>query len=55
MLVGFLTLIKHDSILFSVSKGNDSDALALIDKIYSKKEDREKILRVLKTEVKPSE
>lgn len=51
MLVGFYTLIKTEPIIHSIRTGDDVSALALIDKVYDRSEDRDQILRVLKTEI----
>ena len=34
MLILFIVYIKEDSIMFNLSKGDDSNALKLIEKIY---------------------
>jgi len=44
----FACCFREDSITFSISQGKDDEALALIKKVYSEKEDPEEILKVLK-------
>jgi iron-sulfur cluster repair protein YtfE (RIC family) len=43
-----MTCFKEDSITYSISKGNDSDALSLIKKVYAIHEDADEILTCLK-------
>jgi len=44
----FTCCFREDSITFSISQGKDDEALALIKKVYSSKEDPEEILKSLK-------
>jgi hypothetical protein len=40
----FLTCYPEDSITYSISTGNDKDALSLIKRVYAEDEDPEEIL-----------
>lgn len=44
----FMCCFPEDSITFSISNGRDEEALSLIKKVYSPKEDPEEILKSLK-------
>ena len=44
----FAAQFPEDSIAFNIEKGNDSQALSMIEKIYSSKENAKKILSELK-------
>lgn len=48
----FYLFIKYDSIMFSLSKGDDEGALALVDKIYHRSCDRQEIVKELKKQCK---
>ena len=51
MLLGYFCYIKSDSILHSIRKGDDEQALALIEKVYDSSENPHDILAKLKTEI----
>jgi hypothetical protein len=44
----FMTCFREDSITYSISQGNDAEALSLIKKVYASHEDPEEILSSLK-------
>ncbi len=48
MVVLFVGCIKHEPIMYSLSKSDYLSSLSLIEKIYHKNEDRTKILDNLK-------
>ena len=48
MLVLFVRCIKHEPIMYSLSKNDYQSSLNLIEKIYHKSEDRTKIVENLK-------
>jgi hypothetical protein len=43
-----MTCFREDSIIYSISQGNDADALSLIKKVYASSEDHDEILESLK-------
>ena len=47
-----LTLFKEDSIVSSISKGNETSALCMVKKMYAPNEDHKSILEVLKRDLK---
>lgn len=48
MVVLFVRCIKHEPIMYSLSKNDFQSSLSLIEKIYHKSEDRTKIIENLK-------
>lgn len=48
MVVLFVACIKHEPIMYTLSKGDYQSSLSLIEKIYHKNEDRTKIIENLK-------
>ena len=55
MLFIFVIFIQEDSIMFNLSQDNDQKAIILIDRIYSKCENRDLILQTLKSQVQKKE
>ena len=51
MVVLFVGFIKHEPIMYTISKGDYQSSLSLIEKIYHKNEDRTKIIENLKCEM----
>jgi len=47
-LIMFLTCYPEDSITYSISTGNDKDALSLIKRVYAESENAEEVLKGLK-------
>lgn len=47
-IVLFTFVFPEESVSFNIARGNDEQALSLISKVYSPKEDPEEILKTLK-------